>query len=344
MELSTVKKERIEWIDICKFISMILVVALHYGVPSAISKYCHYFHMPVFFFLSGMVFNSKKYTAKELICNRYRTILIPYFIFGIASFIFWELVYFIKDSYWTIGMTDFLKCFLWDCTNPIPNLWGGVQWFLPALFFTELLYLLCSKLNKRLRMIAVIGCFAIGSTIGHFGAENIPWGLAPAFLMITFFYCGNQAKKIESKIKRCPIRMQTALIVGLAVLTLVCAIFNKSVNVRRVSIRNPLLFFLGALSGILMMCLLAMVIDKIIQSEKIRDIMLKWGRNTIIILYFHRWLDGITDVCMEIFHIELNSVVIKYGFNFSLLIVCFVLVIPVVGIINKKIPWIIGRN
>ncbi|WP_442945177.1 acyltransferase family protein [Nostoc sp.] len=49
--------QRIEWIDCWKGLAIITVVVGHIIAP--VSKYIFWFHMPLFFFLSGYLYRKK---------------------------------------------------------------------------------------------------------------------------------------------------------------------------------------------------------------------------------------------------------------------------------------------
>lgn len=69
-----------------KGIGIILVVLGHTTRNTELSSWIYHFHMPLFFFLSGVFFSP---TIQGLV-KRVRQILIPYLIFGVLSFIYWR--------------------------------------------------------------------------------------------------------------------------------------------------------------------------------------------------------------------------------------------------------------
>lgn len=71
-------KNRIEWIDTAKGLGLIFVILGHLHTPY-ISSWVYLFHMPLFFFLSGVTFSGGKYTFKQFIVKRLKTLVIPYF-------------------------------------------------------------------------------------------------------------------------------------------------------------------------------------------------------------------------------------------------------------------------
>ena len=52
--------ERLGYIDIVKFIGIFLMVLCHAGMHNGATSVIYAFHMPLFFFISGYMFNPKK--------------------------------------------------------------------------------------------------------------------------------------------------------------------------------------------------------------------------------------------------------------------------------------------
>lgn len=75
-------KSRDTVLDITKGIGIIFMVLGHMHFSDDVfNKYVYAFHMPLFFIVSGMLFNEKK-TVKETVISRARSLLIPYISFG----------------------------------------------------------------------------------------------------------------------------------------------------------------------------------------------------------------------------------------------------------------------
>lgn len=53
-------KPRVAWIDMAKGIGILLVIFGHSGISKVPLAVIYTFHMPIFFFLSGLVLNVKK--------------------------------------------------------------------------------------------------------------------------------------------------------------------------------------------------------------------------------------------------------------------------------------------
>lgn len=93
--------QRIRWIDSAKGFAMLCVVLGHAitgtirqnnVVLGTLYDFIYLFHMPLFFFLSGYLYqcNEKKYQSKkigELIINKAKYLMIPYFVYSIITYL-----------------------------------------------------------------------------------------------------------------------------------------------------------------------------------------------------------------------------------------------------------------
>lgn len=119
---------RLAWIDALKGFGIILVVFAHYNLPATLDTYIFSFHMPLFFFISGFLFNFVKYTgsATNFVKGRFRSLIVPYFAFAVltACFTFcWT-----KHTARELQVLNFSK--LMSFTGFIQSYTPSVQWFL----------------------------------------------------------------------------------------------------------------------------------------------------------------------------------------------------------------------
>ena len=78
--------QRLDYLDIAKGIGILLVIIVHcqMGRIGCIHSIIYSFHMPLFFFLSGVCF-SNKYTFWALAKKRFRQMILPTFWFSLIS-------------------------------------------------------------------------------------------------------------------------------------------------------------------------------------------------------------------------------------------------------------------
>ena len=80
------KESRVEWIDVAKGIGIILVIAGH-TIYLGYSYPLYAFHMPLFFFLSGLVFKDKDESLLTFVNKKSLSLLKPWAIILFISFL-----------------------------------------------------------------------------------------------------------------------------------------------------------------------------------------------------------------------------------------------------------------
>ena len=92
--------KRIEYIDMLKAFCIILVIAGHMGyTPAKVKLLLYIFHIPLFFFLSGMTLNVEKYDSiVQFFSKKFKAIVrhIYFYIFHLKDryFIFYKSINF----------------------------------------------------------------------------------------------------------------------------------------------------------------------------------------------------------------------------------------------------------
>ena len=176
-------KRRIDWIDSAKGIGIILVVFSHlafrdtqYSVDVVFS-----FHMPLFFFLSGIVFSNKD-SFKIFLLKRIRSLYIPFLVFLTIDY----FTYFIFN-YDSLLITNFLitlvkQCIGYDLISDA-YLFNGPIWFLCALFFSELCFYFITKLHNIFIVLSILA----GIIGAYFIRFNLPFGIGYIFSSTIFY-------------------------------------------------------------------------------------------------------------------------------------------------------------
>jgi len=84
------KEARNSSLDIAKGIGIILVVIGHlHEAPLLLVKFIYSFHMPLFFILSGYIYNITKYSSLSLyeyIRSKWGNLIIPYFAMALSCY------------------------------------------------------------------------------------------------------------------------------------------------------------------------------------------------------------------------------------------------------------------
>lgn len=288
-------KERIQWIDKAKAIGIMLVIYGHL-YPNFITSIIYEFHMPLFFFLSGLTLNLN-HSFNTYFRKKVNSLLVPYFLYGIV-----RLVWIIIFSYFTHNSAApsirELSIGLFLCIRN--SAYSVGLWFLPVLFFAEIYVYWISRLKvKNIYRDAVV---VIVSVVGFIYARTIckplVWGLDAVPICGMFIYLGSRVKNrvlsIQSPIKYVPI--------STAILFLVCILHSYIMKAIGYEIHYPdmyygrygfeVLYLICSLMGIFSTCLICMVFRKSLKSVTYI------GTNTLHIYCIHHILIDIFFWCV----------------------------------------------
>lgn len=328
--------KRIVWVDIARGIAMIFVMMGHAsGIPKSLMSWVYSFHMPLFFFLSGYVFNVEKYHSfKSLLIDKSRTLLFPMVALSTVLSI-WTAI--INTNY---GISGLIKHFIGIFIELRGSDFDSGLWFITCLFVIELLWwFLCkiSAFNSIIKKIIVLFVFSvIGFLYVVFIDHIVPWALEASLISIGFFGVGNLIKKNGERIIQWIEKKKIILcIVSLAINCMVVffnIIYNFEVDIYADNLGFYPLFYIGAFSGILFSIALSMQIE-------VNKALTFIGRNSFIYYAFHKVLYATFDKILLIV-----GIVSSQSINWWLYIIisCFILWI-VSNIINRYMPWMLGR-
>ncbi|MFD5022790.1 acyltransferase family protein [Paenibacillus sp. NPDC058367] len=181
-------KDRKPWLDIAKGIGITSVVVGHSGHP--IAQYLFWFHMPLFFIISGFLFKPLNDWKEIKIWSEKKAqqLLIPYLSFGviISVFLFFE----------DLSIVKFFK-------NIIKLGYGGeelsgaygVFWFVTCLFLTKIFFAFMQLAIKN--KIAQLSLIILSYFLAHLIAWSpvlsnfkTPWNFDVVTLSIVFYAIG----------------------------------------------------------------------------------------------------------------------------------------------------------
>lgn len=160
-------KTRIEYIDLVKGIAIILVVIGHVlwfdlypggaADESKLYRFIYSFHMPLFFFLSGLVSKTdlKWNEMPKDLWKRFRTLLVPFFVFS-TVFSFWYggtdfgfLTNEVKSGYWYL----WVLFVLYVISYPIGKIGKGKVGFVCQTIVAVLIWYSLLKITENISPI-----------------------------------------------------------------------------------------------------------------------------------------------------------------------------------------------
>lgn len=334
--------KRVEWIDTAKGIGLILVILGHLKIDY-LSAWIYTFHMPLFFFLSGVVFSGAKYSFKEFLLKRIKSLVIPYFSLGIVIWLFYAVVnIFVGQENGLYGSNiEMLKNFIFQ-----EHFW--TVWFLACLFLTEILYFILVKLlGKNFLILSVASVFicSFGLIRYRMGYGGLPWNLDIALVAQFFVHCGYILKnsvKLKDFIfgnRGISYSVKILLFLGMNLFAgiLCIKVAHQSLDMSVGLYGNELLTIISALSGTLFIVML---------SEKIHCRFISYlGRNTMIIFAWHSRI--IIVLCNYIYAavgiFQTGTFIENILYTLATFVVIFIVLIPVNELIKRsKIHKIFG--
>lgn len=245
----TEAKGRIQWIDTCKGIAILLVVLGHTMRTDLSLVYIYGFHMPLFFFLSGLVCNNKKYTWVTFLKSRFNSLIIPYIAFYLLTWLYWL---FVERSFRPLGMSWWQPLIgmvygaQWHEYMSV----NGILWFLPCLFVTEVLFFAVKQLSRQwLQVMSVL----VLAGVGMLFKTNLPWCLNIAMVAVQFFFVGNLLREVLLTTQTT--KSRTAwMVIGSVILAvsyiLLSSLWKNHVNMATNDYGNTLMFEVLAFIGI----------------------------------------------------------------------------------------------
>jgi acyltransferase len=359
---------RLHWIDTLKGFGITLVVFAHYSLPTALDTYIFSFHMPLFFFVSGFLFNFVKYTesATNFVKGRFKSLIMPYFAFAILTCLF----YFLLDEAYSPGVTsiEFFKADIFHMVYSILYALGPMisynppLWFLTCLFVTEILFYLLAKKyywqpGKLIIWLIVAGI--IGYLYSVYVPFRLPWNVDVTLTAIIFYGAGNLFRRLTESIEEFKVDLGFPksgsklndisflvenflngffILVSLLYFGYLLEFPTDKINMNVLKYGNFFSFYLLAFSGIFTY----IYIFKKVRTLKLLEY---FGRNGLIILALHFPIkDILTKLSDIIFGIDLDCFSCTTAFALILTGLNLLCLMPVIFVINKYFPFLAGKK
>lgn len=273
--------QRIGYIDIAKGIGILLVIWAHLECCEYVRSAIYLFHMPLFFFISGMFYKDPS-DAKVYIQKTLKKYVYPY-VFFLLAFIPITLILNLLQTKAGEGI-EFFKMFSANTTNrPL--------WFLTVLCSINILYTILHK-HIRVRHMICLLLFAL-SYIVVCNQIIIPPVLIRIGICIMFYWLGN----MYSKQKKVRIEPQKKFITPLVLTYFTLTIFVTGTDIYQLRLNpNPLLFVFGAVVGIFMTLSISHFLDSFPQNAATRYLKLL-GANSLYIFAAHWPLLHLLQLC-----------------------------------------------
>lgn len=195
-------KARLDYIDIAKGLGMLMIIWGHIVVWGFSNPFVYAFHIPLFFVLSGCVFNRNKYANyKEFVVKKIKTLLVPYVIFSFFTWcIFAVYEYVVSGTKIQDNILPLLQTFIAQGSGGF-LVHNVPLWFVTCLFVVENAYWFLSKLKTSVIVVIIFLCAIIGyfmnaqpyasGIIEGLDFTKLPWSIEVAFSALIFYALGN---------------------------------------------------------------------------------------------------------------------------------------------------------
>lgn len=287
--LKTTKNDRIEYVDVLKGIGILSVVLLHVyagydiaGKPiEYVLKYFTSFHMGLFFFISGMLFNPDISDYAQRINKKVKTLFLPYLLWdGVIG----TGVEFVRCALGSEGAENYdLKKTIIDFLLGKSTYTGS--WFVLTLFLTYMFEYLIAFICKKTKLsygsvtVAILHALLMPISLAlNSGAIGDYFRLKLVLRACVFFYIGYLFARIKTRIKLNVLVMFLMLAAGMAL-----SLAFPRVSFSEYAFGNVLYILPSAVCTICSLCGLFELLCNKIRFKFLRLI----GRYSIIVFYTH---------------------------------------------------------
>lgn len=265
------KGGRIETIDIAKGLGILFVVWSHAKGP--FTPYMYQFHMPLFFLISGFLFNSRN-TPAQFLGKKVRSLYIPFVFWNLCSLLITTALH-IQEFSDIHLVKKILKIIL---TLDKDGKFMGATWFLGTLFVVSVVYKLMdyympSVKGKSIFLVILFGCVAAtGFSI------NFPYLLSRTLILSFYFAIGRAAKEYKEVIYV----YHSGILVCFSIILFAIIGHYNAINMAKNTYTYPFLFAIGALLASYVVIYVSEILQK--RTIWIKKALIVMGENSISIV------------------------------------------------------------
>ena len=352
-------KERIGYYDIARGLGIIFVVIGHIGTfYGPFRSFIITFHMALFFMISGMLIletGEEERNLAEIIKKKFYRIMVPYILFSALSI----LIEFVRLSLQDVYYWPHFKALLITAGSFYGN---SVMWFLPALFISEIIFLIIRRIKKEfmtiMSVLALVALAVWANTLSAVENEFLRNMVATVIrgVYCTVFICiGYYVRKyiMTLKIQNFVYGCQAILLLRLS---FAMNKFNPKVDLRAMYwgervfattsetalvTYQTTLYLVGAVSGALGIIFLCKCLETF-STCRVFKVLIFFGSNSLILMATHLdWhvLHYGMDLAALLNQFYSNSVL----YHIYVLVCVFAVEAVLILLINKYLPILSGK-
>ena len=270
-------KQRDSFVDILKGIGIVSIVIGHSGVGAAAARFVYLYHLMIFFFAAGMVWNPQKYTDPYQYIGRQLKASVPLYV-GYNLLFVWLHNLVARLHLLDVGLYGLpelvVNSSLALAFMQTESLMGAM-WFVPMFLLAKSFFAIAFTWAQRQRVPAA----AHGMVIVLFGAiglytntmgMNIYYQMQTAFLGVPILYLGYAFGRMRSKLTGLlhPVVCAVSAVSMMGFLRLNIG----SIELSQEQIISPLLFYPVTVLGIVFCLSLA----RLLQRCKVTETVMAW--------------------------------------------------------------------
>ncbi len=233
--------DRLVYLDFAKGIGIILVVWAHALGP--FSDYINSFHMPYFFFISGMLYKGDRNITRYA-KSKVKSLLLPFWVYNLMVYPVFFVLHYWKQWSAVVFIRDIIEIIITIDKSPFL----GATWFLASLFWISVIIHAVYRFMHK-HNICDFWLLAGGIVTLITGLEiTFPYRISRTLICSGFYVFGYIYNKYVSKHIAGPVKFIVAIV--MLVISLVLANkFPASLSTNEYD--NKVTFVLGALCALL---------------------------------------------------------------------------------------------
>jgi fucose 4-O-acetylase-like acetyltransferase len=328
---------RINHIDILRGIAICFMVFGHVIHVPELRTYIYGFHMPLFFFISGILFKPENYeNFKQFFVKKFKALILPYCIFYLITFLYWFLIERRIRGTELSPVNQLLGLFYGKHNIKYSN-FNEALWFLPCLFTTESLYFFINHINSKWRKLCTcFACYIVGCILIEQNITWLPWGINAALIACIFYGFGNYFRKEIFRFEKLPRFYYLLIILICGSLQILLLQFTKA-DLAELKIPNYYLYIPIALIGIIVYLSLSLTLKK----NKLLEFI---GIISLIIFAFQAPIYRIIIyITSNIFGWEIEFVRNNILICILITIISISLIVPIAFLYNRYIKPVIDK-
>lgn len=339
------KFKRLDYIDFAKAFGMLLIVWGHIRLGDWSNAFVYAFHIPLFFFLSGMVFSKKRYPDfKSFLLKRVNSLIKPYIVFSVLTWIVWAAYSYVTHANVDSYLMPLAETFIAQGSGGF-LLHNVPLWFVTCLFIVEIIYYFLADLKRLWIMTITIVMAAISywaiNNLECFDITLLPWNIEVAMLAIPFYAAGHwivKAKTHQGIMNMVNSHKITTIVLAavFAYVVYVGSQYNGSISFGHANLgKNVFVTYGCGLAGTLMWLIGCILLaDTKINKAGLK--LLEWtkwfGRNSFNAMAIHNPIKGF--VCMVVgVALHCGSAAVSANSYYSFIAFLLTLVVTVIGMV-----------